>query len=420
MSRLHSPPAHLIKSALDSFDEPFYLIRVADYSIMLANKAARALGVETARTCFALTHRRDTPCEGADHPCPMKQVIQTRQPYVVEHIHYKPDGSPYYAEVHGYPLYNEKGEVEYMVEYSIDITARKHAEEELRLLQRALEFSANGVVITDAAARIVYVNPAFTRLTGYTPQESLGQNPRIIKSGKHSAEFYAEMWKVLLNGEVWHGELINRKKDGSLYWERQTIAPIKDGRGRISHYVAIKEDITNRKNAEQEMERLASTDHLTGLANRRHFFHHAEAFFDFSRHPSANLSALMVDIDHFKTINDRYGHAVGDEVLCEIAKRLQQNLRPNDLIGRYGGEEFSIILPRTDCHTAQSIAERLRLAVGSQPVSTSRGAIPVTASFGIACLDTTTLSLDELLNRADQALYAAKNSGRNCCKVYQP
>ncbi len=106
--------------------------------------------------------------------------------------------------------------------------------------------------------------------------------------------------------------------------------------------------------------------------------------------------------------------------IAQIANRLRQHPRPNDLIGRYGGEEFSIILPRTDCLTAQHIAERLRLSIGSQPVSTSRGAIPVTASFGIACLDTTTSSLDELLNRADQALYAAKNSGRNCCKVYQP
>lgn len=358
---MHTPD--FLESVLNAFDEPFYVIRVADYSIVLANRAARNLGVHAAgtqpHTCYALTHNRDTPCEGTEHPCPMKQVIQNRQPYVVEHAHYKPDGTRYYAEVHGYPL-DAEGKVQYMVEYSVNITERKATEDRLRLLQRALEFSSNGMVITNANDAIEHVNPAFTCITGYQAEEVIGQNPRILKSGEHSPDFYSNLWNTIQCGEIWRGEMTNRKKDGSLYWEYQTIAPVRDTRGQITHYIAIKEDITARKEAEHELKHLAFSDPLTGLANRRHFFHHAETFFTFSAHPSTQLAAIMVDIDHFKNVNDQHGHAVGDEVLQEVASRLNRILRPNDLIGRYGGEEFSIILPRTDCETACQVAERLR------------------------------------------------------------
>ncbi len=425
MPASHSPLKNFafLESVLNAFDEPFYVIRVADYSIVLANQAARTLGVDTTtaqpHTCYALTHKRDTPCAGTEHPCPMKQVVQARQPFVVEHIHYKSDGTPYYAEVHGYPLYNTQGEVEYMVEYSIDITERKAAEDRLRLLQRALEFSGNGVVITNMKGAIEHVNPAFSRITGYAAEEVIGQNPRILKSGEHPPEFYAELWNTIQRGEVWRGEMLNRKKDGRLYWEYQTIAPVKDMRGQITHFVAIKEDITARKEAERELERLAFTDPLTGLANRRHFFHHAETFFDFSSHPSTQLAALMVDIDHFKNVNDQHGHAVGDEVLHQVAARLNRNLRPNDLIGRYGGEEFSIILPRAHCETACQIAERLRQAVSETPIYTEAGPLLLTISIGVACLSNEMQTLDKLLQSADEALYLAKHGGRNCCVVYQ-
>lgn len=408
-----------IEGVLNSFGEPFYVIRVEDYSIVLANQAARTRGVEQARTCYLLTHNRDTPCDGKEHPCPLKMVVEERKPYAVEHIHYKSDGTPYYAEVHGYPLFNDKGEVEYMVEYAIDVTERKSQEAQLRLLQRAVEFSGNGIVITNTEGVIEFVNPAFTAITGYSAEEVIGQTPRILKSGEHSPDFYADLWKSVKGGGIWRGEMANRNKDGRIYWEYQTIAPVRDTDGNITHFIAIKENITARKETEQELERLAYTDPLTGLANRRHFFHHAEMFFNITSHPSSQLSALMVDIDHFKKVNDQYGHAVGDEVLHEVAERLNRNIRPSDLIGRYGGEEFSFLLSRTDFETVILIAERLRAAVAEMPIQTQSGDLSLSVSIGVAYLTSDIQSLDELLRAADDALYQAKNSGRNKCVVYK-
>lgn len=405
-----------LASILDALDAPFYVIRVADHAIVLANRAARALGIERAHTCHALTHRRETPCEGEEHPCPMKLVLERGRPCVVEHLHVRPDGSVYHAEVHGYPLLNADGKIEHMVEYSLDITARRDAEAQLRLLQRAVEHSASGVMITDEGGVIIHVNAALMRMSGYSSEELVGTRPSVLKSGRH-VDLYADLWGTIRRGEVWRGEMTNRRKTGEEYWEYQTIAPVKDPAGRITHYVAIKEDITERKRAEQEMERLATTDSLTGLSNRRQFFRRGEVLFGLAADPCGDLAALMVDLDHFKKINDTHGHAVGDVVLREAASRMAGAVRSDDLIARCGGEEFAVLLPRTNCEVALAIAERLRQGVCSRPIDTPAGDLAVTASVGVASLTEPLRSLDELLQRADQALYEAKNTGRNRCVV---
>ncbi len=242
-----------LTNVINSLDSPFYVINVADYSIELANEAARALGIARNSTCYALTHQRETPCAGDEHPCPLVRVRECKQPYTVEHIHYRPDGSAYHAEVHGYPILDEAGNVVQMIEYSLDITARKQAEAEIRKLTRSIEESASSVVITNAEGTIEYVNPAFERISGYSAADALGQNPRILKSGQMPPDFYEKMWETLSRGQVWRGEIINRKKDGSLYWEFTTISPVLDEQGRITHFVSIKEDITERKRIEEAL-----------------------------------------------------------------------------------------------------------------------------------------------------------------------
>jgi len=242
-----------LQTVIDSVDAPFYVIDAQTYEIVLANQRTRALGPESARLCYALTHRRETPCDGLEHPCPLEHVIAQREPFTVEHVHYTPDGEPYFVEVHGYPILDEKGDVRFMIEYSLDITERKKSEMELRKLWRAIEHSAHGIVITDAEGVIEYVNPAFTRVTGYTPEEAIGRTPRILRSGYHDDAFYADLWQTIKSGRVWHGEFVNRRKDGSLYYEEQTIAPVPDEQGRITHFIAVKQDITQRKHLIREL-----------------------------------------------------------------------------------------------------------------------------------------------------------------------
>jgi PAS domain S-box-containing protein len=242
-----------LQKVIDSVQSPLYVVDVHDYRIRLANRAARDLGlVEERVTCYALTHHRSEPCSGDEHPCPLQDVRVRREPYTTEHVHFRPDGSIYYAEVRGYPLFDAQGNVVQMVEYSVDITERKRAEAEIRKLQQAVEHAASGVAITNAEGVYEYVNPTFERMTGYSRQEAVGQTPRLLKSGYHSTEFYAELWKTIKSGQVWQGEMVNRRKDGSLYWHLQTIAPVQVN-GKITHFVAVTLDITAQKELEKQL-----------------------------------------------------------------------------------------------------------------------------------------------------------------------
>jgi diguanylate cyclase (GGDEF)-like protein/PAS domain S-box-containing protein len=293
------------------------------------------------------------------------------------------------------------------------------ANTELRKLSIAVEQSPSVIVITDTKADIEYINPAFTRSTGYTFEEVKGKNPRILQSGQTPLKTYKQMWESLVAGKTWRGEFINRRKNGEHYWEYAVIAPIQNAEGMATHYVAIKEDITARKAVEKELELLATTDPLTGLLNRRSFFTEAEKIFARSQHPPYELAVVMLDIDHFKNVNDIYGHQAGDAVLREVAARLLDNLRPADLIARYGGEEFVVMLPRLPITALAPLANRLNAVVRDTPVLYNNQNISVTISIGAAILAPESHSLDELLTQADQAMYQAKQQGRNRWMLWQ-
>lgn len=249
---------------IDSLASPFYVIDVNDYSIQIANKAARELGVRSMNTCYALTHLRDTPCDGLEHPCPLTMLRASKEPVIVEHLHFDEDGNPQNMEVHAYPILNDAGKVVQMIEYSLDITERKLAESHLRQLSRAVEQSGSSIIITNLEGEIEFVNPAFTQITGYTLEEITGDNSRILQSGYHDPAFYEEMWSVLTQGNVWQGEMVNRKKDGTLYWEHVTISPIKNTNQAITSYLAIKDDITERKQADTQLRQLSRAVEQSG------------------------------------------------------------------------------------------------------------------------------------------------------------
>jgi|GEM_PF-3985611 len=443
--------------------------------------------------------------------------------------------------------------VEYLSEtierQRLDLERIQRQDAQLQLQIHALNAAGNAIVITDAEPRILWANAAFSTLTGYGVEEATGRKPsELVASGKQDKAFYQHLWQTILAGDIWRGELINKRKDGSLYDEELTITPVRLGldEREITHFIAVKQDIsvrkaverrllaseahfrlfyehapvayqslnaagivveindewlrqfgytrdavigrhigeflapgqetllktrfenflresvirkteydflhrdgsivtvavdgmvdrdeqghfqrtqcvlhniTARKQIEQELRYLATTDALTGLANRRHFLDQMrQALARHQRHGTPT-ALLMIDLDWFKRVNDQYGHAVGDEVLQHCASTIATHLRRNDLLGRLGGEEFAILLPDTEALGAREFAERLRqLAVG-KPAPTQTGEILVTLSIGVTCFQGLDQDIDGILARSDQALYRAKNNGRNRVELEPP
>ena len=303
------------------------------------------------------------------------------------------------------------------------------------LQSKALDAAANGIVITDVNGDIVWANPAVTQLTGYSLAELLGQNPNLLKAGKMEQEFYQEMWKTILDGRVWQGDVINRRKDGSLYYEDMTITPVRSEDGtRITHFIAVKQDVSARREVESKLQEtivlqkeiearlleLTIRDSLTGLFNRSHFFELAQVEFDRADRYMNDLSVIMIDVDRFKYINDHYGHLNGDLVLETVARLARESLRNIDIIGRYGGDEFVALLPQTTIKGAFQAAERLRVRIAETPIpaqgqiiTPATYGVNVTASLGVALYDVQCATLEQLFDRADQMLYQSKRDGRN-------
>ena len=294
-----------------------------------------------------------------------------------------------------------------------EITLRKQVESELKVAATVFE-SMEGMFVTDTNNVILRANKAFTRITGYTENEAVGQTPRLLSSGRQSKEFYAIMWKSINDTGVWEGEIYNRRKIGEIYPQQLTITVVKDTEDNVINYVATLTDITERKLLELELTRQAHLDYLTGLSNRRHFIEQGELELSRAIRYDTPLSLMMLDIDFFKNVNDTYGHQVGDIVLQALSKICQDTLRQVDIPGRLGGEEFAVILPETSCTEALEVAERLRETIASTEVTIPVG-LPIhfTVSIGVTTLLDKNSNIDMLLNQADKALYEAKETGRN-------
>ncbi len=273
-----------------------------------------------------------------------------------------------------------------------------------------------GLYRTALDGKILDVNSAFLQMFGLPDLQSL-QN---IKAEELYADPSSRSQYLSIVEKTHSAEMLMRRIDGTTLWVNDHVSPIYDKAGNVLYYEGTLIDITERKRAEQELELLAITDPLTGLSNRRHFFAQAESLFARLNKPHFELAVVMIDIDHFKTVNDHHGHAVGDDVLHEVARRIQINLRSTDILGRYGGEEFSIILSRINQQEIHQIADRLRSAIAGEAIRIGETDISVTISMGIATLDSPATPFSILLQHADQALYAAKQAGRNCWVLWRP
>ncbi|OIO68958.1 MAG: PAS domain S-box protein [Zetaproteobacteria bacterium CG1_02_53_45] len=297
-----------------------------------------------------------------------------------------------------------------------DITERKRVETELRIVTAAFE-SQESMVITDVNGVILKVNRAFTRTTGYTPDEVVGQTPSLLKSGRHDADFYRDMWETLNSTGKWQGEIWDRRKNGEIYPKWLTITAVKGDDGVITHYVGLHLDITERKQAEEKISNMAYHDHLTGLPNRALFYDRMQQAMAHV-HRNRNLMAvLMLDLDRFKPINDELGHEWGDKALVEVSNRLLQCIRATDTVARLGGDEFSIILLDVSSgEFACKMAEKAIAAIG-QPLVLKGSQYRIGVSIGICLASSDDQDVEGIVSRADTAMYQAKESGRTCYRT---
>jgi diguanylate cyclase (GGDEF)-like protein/PAS domain S-box-containing protein len=293
-----------------------------------------------------------------------------------------------------------------------DITRRKQNEAKLRLSANVFEQSNEGITITDVNRNIVLVNPAFTAITGYSEAEAIGQNPRMLSSGRQDKEFYRSMWESIDTLGYWQGEVWNRTKDGTVYPEWLSISRVLDSNGVLTNYIGIFSDMTRHKAAEEHILRLGHFDPLTGLANRILLNDRVKHAISMAQRSSAQLAVLFFDLDHFKHVNDSLGHGVGDKLLIDVAARLKSSVREQDTVARLGGDEFVLVLPDTNADGAAHVAEKL-LETIPQSYWIDQYELAVTPSIGIAVFPGDGTDHDTLFKRADAAMYAAKKLGRN-------
>ena len=292
---------------------------------------------------------------------------------------------------------------------AIDISDIMKKNQVIKVLIQALSQSDDIVFITNVQGNILYVNNALVNIYGYTEEEVLGQTPRVFKSGKQDDAFYKELWEKILSGKNYHQVIINRKKNGELIYADTKITPVENETTKeIEYFVVNARDITSRIKSEEKLKQLATIDPLTQIPNRYQINEYFDEFIARKERIGQPFSVLIFDIDHFKKINDTYGHPLGDFVLKSFSRLVMENIRLVDKFGRWGGEEFLLLLDGTGEHEAMRIGQKLNTLVAEA----SFGNICITVSVGVTeYRDNDTK--EQCLNRADNALYAAKNLGRN-------
>ena len=301
-----------------------------------------------------------------------------------------------------------------------DTTQRKQAEERLHLAASVFTHASEGITITDANGAILDVNDAFTRITGYSREEVLGKNPRILNSGRQGREFYTDMWNQLIAKGHWSGEIWNRAKDGHVFAETLTISAVPDATGKTQQYVAMFSDITSIKEQERQLEHIAHYDLLTGLPNRVLLADRLNQAMAQAHRRNRPVAIVCLDLDNFRPVNDRHGHNTGDELLTAVTTRIKLALREGDTLGRLGGDEFVVVMEIGSIEESAPLIEALLNAV-AEPVLVGELELHVSASAGVAFFpQADDVDADQLLRQADQAMYRAKVEGKNRYHIFDP
>ena len=328
------------------------------------------------------------------------------------------DGRELWVLTNAHFIHDADGNVVGIEGTTRDNTAQRRAEEELRLAAKVFESSGEAIMITDGGGRIISVNQAFSRVTGYAAAEVVGRNAKLLASGRHDSEFFGQMWRSVIETGYWNGEIWNRRRNGEIFPEWLGISSVRDADGKITHFVGIFSDISERKAAEAKIAFLAHHDPLTGLPNRLLLKDRMQQGMAHAERAGRKVALLFVDLDRFKAVNDSFGHPAGDALLRDAAQRLRACVRDSDTISRHGGDEFLVVL--TDLQSSEvpaRIAGKI-MATLSKPFHIEAHEATISASVGIAVYPEDGAGFDELLKKADTAMYHAKEAGRNTYRFY--
>ncbi len=392
----------------------------ADGSLLDANPALHAmlgyeLGALREISVRDITHPEDR--DGSLRPLAELLAGKTDH-YALEKRYRRRSGETMWARVNVSLVRGVGQQPLFAVALIEDITDRKAAEDRLRLAAKVLENVSEGIIVTDRNHTIIQVNPAFTELTGYEPEEVIGRKPSILSSGRHDASFYQDLRAALRDGGKWQGEIWNRKKDGELFAEWLTISSVRNEADELTNFVAVFFDITLRKQTEERLSYQANHDPLTTLPNRTLFHDRLGRALARARRSGLRVAVLFLDLDRFKEVNDGCGHVVGDKLLQQVAERLAGCTREGDTVARLAGDEFTVILEDlADSRDAAAVCQKILRAM-KEPFNVSDFRLNVTFSIGVSLYPADGNDIQALVKNADDAMYRAKKEGKNTYRFY--
>ncbi|MBI4829521.1 MAG: EAL domain-containing protein [Nitrospinae bacterium] len=350
----------------------------------------------------------------------VRAAVEHDTPYDIEHRISRPGGAIRVVREQGEVYRDGQGKPLRMVGAVQDITDRVQYQSQLALSAEVFENAIEGVLITDAHGVIQTVNRAFTAITGYTREEAVGQRPNLLRSNRHDKEFYGLMWAELLREGRWQGEIWNRRKNGEAYPEWLTIVALRDAEGRATQFVSVFHDISETKRAEERLSYHTNYDALTGLPNRALLMDRLARGVAHAHHTGGKLAALLVDLDHFKIVNDSLGPVAGDLMLQEVAARLKQTVGEDDTVARAGADEFMIVMPALAAEEEAAGAARRAIEALARPFHLEGNECFITASVGITFYPADGGDAQTLMKNADIAMFRAKEAGRNGYQIFLP
>ncbi len=370
--------------------------------------------------CLGKTARDFYPPElAAKYDSDDQRVLAGETLALVEENIVRATGEKRYVEVTKIPVRDADGRVAGIQGIYWDITDRKRAEERLRQMAQVVENTMEGIIITDTHEKIVMINRAFTKITGYDEQEALGQTPRLLKSGRQDSHFYQNMWATIRATEHWQGEVWNQRKSGEVYPEWLSISALKNDQGQVTHYVSVFSDISSLKQSQEKLHFLAHHDPLTRLPNRLLFNLRLDHSIERAHRYQKSLAVLFFDLDHFKNVNDTLGHAAGDQLLRWMADQLVALTRAEDTVARMGGDEFTMLIEDMERPDDAAIVANKLMNLFRQPIHLHQHEFFISASIGISVYPNDGISAEVLIKNADAAMYQAKAQGRNNYQFYK-